>query len=313
MRFHREAGKNICGEAKVAILSLAFSFAAMILIVAAPGVSAQGFAPPQPPPIGDGSSPAPVIPGDTGGVPAVSTGAADGTPGHNFPVGVGRDRSVVRVFNNGARGQREVTTIRPDQLSNDELSQIEGILGVNLRSGEQTIDVTASNAQIEQINQVLAPYPNAQNSGGRKQITADSPAASYPRTPSLYGLDASHPLPTVWTFSRYLVILGVVSATIFMALAAWSMVLGHPYGAARVVGAAAGLLMLLSAYTIWKIVQMNTFNANSDTPATINTGATTAQVQDAFMARPSVPATPGGATSTGRSGFPVQPLRNAQN
>lgn len=300
------------GVLKTSLLALAIGLFACLSY--SPEAGAQGFAPPQPPPIGDGSTPAPVTPGDGGVVPPTSTGAADPTPGHSFPTGVGRDRTTVRVFNNGSRGNREVQTIRPDQLSNDELSQIEGILGVNLRSGEQTIDVTASDAQIEQINEVMAPYPQAQNNAGRKRINNDSPGASYPRTPSLYGRSSGyHPLPTVWTFSRYLVILGVVSATVFMALAAWSMILGHPYGAARVVGAAAGLLMLLSAYTIWKVVQMNTFNANSDDPAQVRTGATTAQVQDAFMARPSTPGVPGGATSAGRSGFPVQPLRNAQN
>ncbi len=299
------------GVLKTSLLALVIGL--ITCIGQCPDANAQGFAPPQPPPIGDGSSPAPVTPGDGGVVPPTPTGAADSSPGHSFPTGVGRDRTTVRIFNNGSRGNREVQTIRPDQLSNDELSQIEGILGVNLRSGEQIIDVTASDAQIAQINEVMAPYPQAQNNGGRKRINNDSPGASYPRTPSLYGLNSTHPLPTVWTFSRYLVILGVVSATIFMALAAWSMILGHPYGAARVVGAAAGLLMLLSAYTIWKVVQMNTFNANSDTPAQVRTGATTAQVQDAFMARPTTPGIPGGGASTGRSGFPVQPLRNAQN
>jgi len=290
---------------------LMFAGGLILATLAQPAV-AQPFIPPEPPPIGDGSVPAPVTPGDAGGAPPAPSNTADPTPGHNFPVGVGRDRTVIRVMHNDGRGQREVMTIRPDQLSNDELAQVEGILGVNARSGEQTITANASDAQIEQINEALAHYPQFQNSGGRKQIVDDSPGATYPQTPSRYGLTPDHPLPTVWTFSRYLVLAGVVSATVFMSIAAYGMVLGHPYGGSRVIGAAAGLMLLLSAYTIWKIVQMNTFNANSDTPAQINTGAFDAQVQDAFMNRPQVPL-PGASGTAGRSGVPVQPLGNANN
>src|SRR5690606_25257569 len=99
--------------------------------------------------------------------------------------------------------------------------------------------------------------------------------------------------------------------TIFMALASWSMIMGHPYGASRVIGAAAGLMLLLSAYTIWKIVQMNTYNANSDDPAQNKQKAGGGDVQDAFMFRPGGGG--GGQTAVGRSGLPVQPLGNANN
>ena len=75
--------------------------------------------------------------------------------------------------------------------------------------------------------------------------------------------DFNGPLPTVRTFSRYLVILGVVFSTVFVTMAAWSMVFGNQYGAARVLGAVGGLLMLLAGYTIYKIVQLNTMHANS--------------------------------------------------
>lgn len=304
---------KLIAEAKITMSAIYLMIACSIIVgVLAQPALAQPFIPPEPPPIGDGSTPLPVTPGDAGGPPPAPSNAADPTPGHNFPVGVGRDRTVVRVFHNDGRGQREVMTIRPDQLSNDELAQVEGILGVNMRSGEQTINANASDAQIEQLNEALAPYPQFQNNGGRKQIVADAPGAGYPQTPSRYGLTPDHPLPTVWTFSRWLVLAGVMSATVFMSLAAYSMVLGNPYGGARVVGVAAGLMLLLSAYTIWKIVQMNTFNANSDTPAQIQTGAFDAQVQDAFMARPSTPP-PGTSSTGGRSGVPVQPLGNANN
>lgn len=290
--------------------ALALVVAFIFAIGFSASANAQVFNPPTPPPIGDGSSPMPVNPGDAGGNGPVPSGSADPTPGHSFPTGTGKDRSIVRVYHQGSRGEREVTTIRPDTLSNDAISQIEGILGVNMRSGEQQIEATASDAQMEQVNEALAPYPQATNSGGRKVINSDSPGNGYPKPDrnSLYGYTPDHPLPTVWTFSRYLVILGVVSATIFMSMAAYSMVMGNPYGGSRVFGAAAGMMMLLSAYTIWKIVQMNTYNANSDTPAQNNSRPSTAQVQDAFMQRADTPDAPGASGSAGRSGVPVEPL-----
>lgn len=73
------------------------------------------------------------------------------------------------------------------------------------------------------------------------------------------------PLPTVRTFSRYLVILGVVVATVFVAMASIGVVMGQRGGVDRVIGAVGGLLLLLASYTIWKIVQMNTFDFNSTT------------------------------------------------
>jgi hypothetical protein len=97
------------------------------------------------------------------------------------------------------------------------------------------------------------PKGDAQGSGDR--------LFDHQKQPNRY--DFQGPLPTVRTFSRYLVILGVVVATVFVSLAAWSMVFGNPYGGSRVIGAVGGLLLLLAGYTIWKIVQMNTFHANS--------------------------------------------------
>lgn len=257
-------------------------------------VNAQGFAPPAPPPVGHGSTPAPVTPGDSGSAPPIHTGQHDPTPGHNFPTGIGRDRTRVQIFRNG----KLVQTLRPDQLSSQQLSQMQGVLGTSLTTGEAVIDANVNEAQLAQIDNIMQP-----------QAVGESPAPGLPRESARYVWSSHHPLQTVPRFARYLVILGVVSATIFMSLAAWSMVLGHPYGASRVVGAAAGLILLLSGYTIWKIVQMNTTDSNSDNPAQINTGATTAQVQNAFNRTPP----PNGQAANGRSGFPVQPFRNAQN
>lgn len=274
------------------------------------------FTAPQPPPIGSGNNAPPVNPGDTGGIPAVPSGQADMTPGTNFPVGTGADRTVYRLYkqDTNGRGQRMVQTIRPDTLTPEQQGAIMGILGGAAGNGAQSVDVTVSDAQLEQINEAMAAYPQTTNNGGRKQITTDAPAAGrpLPGRESIYGFPGV--IPTVATFGRYLVILGVVAATIFMALAAYSMVNGGQYGAARVLGAASGLFMLLAAYTIWKIVQMNTFNANSDRAAEIKAKADAAPVGNAFMQYPQLPATPAiNQTSTGRSGVPVQPLFNSGN
>ncbi len=275
----------------------------------------------QPPPVGDGNNPPQEIPGDVAAPPPVPSGTADPGPSAkmpNFPTGAGHDRSVVRIYHTNNRGEREVQTLRGDTLSQDEISQIEGILGINMESGEQTIVATATDAQLEQINDVLSPYPQYAMNNGKKKINNDAPGRGYPKPNrnSLYGFDNTHPLPTVWTFCRYLVILGVVCACIFMALASYAMVMGHPYGGSRAFGAAAGLMMLLCGYTIWKIVQMNTFGANSDNPGnTPNVQRPTqAQVQDAFMARPNTPVNPGaGRANPQRGGIPVVPLGNAIN
>lgn len=268
---------------------------------------------PDPPPPGSGNNPLPVNPGDTGALMAPPTGQADNTAGTSAPVGVGQSDPMVRIFVDNAdkgTGLRMVQTLRPNTLTAEQLGKIQGLLGVNLSSGEPIIDVTTSKDTMEQINQALAPYPDAPaGADGRKQITADNPAQGYPRETPKY--DFKGPLPTVRTFSRYLVILGVVAATIFMALAATSVVLGHPYAGSRVVGAAAGLMLLLMGYTIWKIVQMNTFNFNSDDPAQINQKSDQGNVSDAYLQAPNVPqqpALPGGVT---RPGIPVAPLRGS--
>lgn len=268
---------------------------------------------------GSGATPPPEIPGDnTVGAPP-PTGQADPTTGNVFPNGAGRDRTVVYVMRNsngGAlgqpRGNRMVMTIRPDQLSAQELGQVQGILGVNLLSGEQAIHVNASDAQIEQLQQAMAAWPQYQMNGNRKKINTDTPATGYPKAGEQNSYDFQGPLPTVRTFSRYLVILGVVCATVFMALASYAMVLGHPYGGARVIGTVAGFMLLLMGYTIWKIVQMNTFKAMSNLPAINQNRPQTAQVNDAFMTGSGVPVIPGGGGGRpNRSGVPVQPLGNA--
>lgn len=270
----------------------------------------------QPPAPGDGPTPLPVTPGDRGAPLPPPSNPADMTHGNRFPAGTGHDRTTVYVHRKAqnGRGDRVVQTIRGDQLSEKQKSEISGILGVNFDSGEAAVDRNASDSQLAQIQNVLFPYPQAQNVGGRTKITQDQPAANAginkPGNESLY--EYQGPLPTVRNFARYLVLLGVVSATVWMALAAYSMVMGSQYGGARVISAAAGLMMLLCAYTIWKIVQMNTFKANSANPAISQNRPSEAQVSDAYINPPSLPRTPnGGRQQPQRFGIPLVPLGGA--
>jgi hypothetical protein len=265
---------------------------------------------PTAPPVGSGTTPNPETKGDAGTNPTEITGTADPTNGSDFQVTQGQDRTIARLYmaepNN--RGTRYVLDIRADQLSAANESAIQGILGQNLMPGNvDSVDIQVTTAQLAQIQAILFPYPGTVLNNGRNQIVADTPAAGYPKPgeDSLYAFDGT--LPTVQTFCRYLVILGVVAGTVFMALAAWAMVQGNPYGGARAMGSAAGVFMLLASYTIWKIVQMNTFGANSNNPAISQNRPQTDQVPGAFQARPNVPITPTFTPTVARSGVPVQP------
>ncbi len=262
------------------------------------------------PPVGDGNTPNPEIINDAMAPPADPSGVAQSMPvdGNVFPDGTSNNRTLVFIYRNN-RGLRLDQTIRPDQLSATANSQISSILGINMLSGQPYIQVVASDAQIAQINQILAPYPNAIVNNGRTTIINDSPAAAYPVAGTTNRYIFQGPLPTVATFGRYLVILGVVVATIFMALASYSIVSGSQYGGARVIGSAAGLILLLMAYTIWKVVQMNTFN-----PIASFMSQNIARPNQALVPlssyggtnTPIIPTAPN--TSPARSGVPLAPL-----
>jgi hypothetical protein len=65
------------------------------------------------------------------------------------------------------------------------------------------------------------------------------------------------PLPSVKKFCKILVVLGVVYATIYMIFGAYSVIMGHKDAGQRVVGCAAGLILLLMSYCIYKVVMIN--------------------------------------------------------
>jgi hypothetical protein len=102
-----------------------------------------------------------------------------------------------------------------------------------------------------------------QNSGGPLSNAQGTTDTVNPAQVPGNNYDFQGPLPTVRTFCRYLVILGVVVACVWVAMAGISVVMGNQNGPARVIGAVGGLLLLLAGYTIWKIVQMDTFHANT--------------------------------------------------
>lgn len=287
----------------LAILIVQFSMAVSATL-------AQGV--PDPPPVDDSLPSVTQIAGDQGTPPRVPTGTADPTSGlaANAPIdgirtGVGRDRTVAYIYFEN----RMVRALRPDQLSALDLGRVQGLFpGYNLLGGQQTIYINASEDQLAELDDILAPYPeitNRDSSPGRHFWRTKPNLTSYSN------LTTNAPLVSVHNFCRWIVILGVVVATIFFAFAAFSVVLGHRDGAGRVVGSASGLMALLMAYTLWKIVHMNTHHINStdDFNSTTNFNRPeTAIVNDANITPVNVPVTPQTLPSNGRSGIPVLPL-----
>ncbi len=278
----------------------------------------------QPPPVGSGSNAPPVDAGDLGPALVPPTGTADKTDGSILNSQIGKDRTIVRLYVNG----EEVQTIRPDQLTDAQIASIDGILGINMLDGEQTIKVPCSSNQIYEIQNVLYPYPANTLIGGKQKIVSD-PApqwitnATGARThnPDGGGLEQQNsqlwsafdyigPLPTVRVFCRWLVTAGVVAATIWIASGAISLSLGHPMADMRIMQTILGLMVLLSGFTVYKIVQMNVWNATV-VDASPNKADRTqqAQVNDQYMQVPDVPAVPTAVPqSPGRDGVPVAPL-----
>jgi len=282
------------------------------------------------PPPGDGNNPMVVTPGDTGQPPQVATSQADQTNGTIFSSINGTNRTTVYVYrqgtgtgtgnNNSARGRRMVMTLRPDTLSAQQITDINGILGIDMLGGDTVIQANATNTQLQQINASLAPSADDPNrigqnvaspyfTNGWTQITQDPTAAQFAswQRPNEQELFIYAGMPFIRTMCRYLVILGVVFATVKIALASYAVAMGHPYAGTRVIAAASGLLLLLAAYTIWKIVTLNTMHLNStgftNNPRPQNGAGTTALTKSNL---PVVPAAPTGRPN--RSGVPVIPL-----
>lgn len=214
-----------------------------------------------------------------------------------------------------------VLTIRPSTLTSEQIGDIDGILGINMLSGQRTIEADASKHQLELIQSVLAPSASDTtlglsviNNKGQKEINKDPNAqqwAALRRT----GDDALYiykgPIPAAKTLARMVVIIGLVAATIYVAFAAFSITTGQAHGGNRVIAAAAGLVLLLMGYTIYRIMMINAVLKNGTIDRTVITRhlPLNGLVNDKFRPvadTPKVPTTTG--PSTPRSGLKVQPL-----
>jgi hypothetical protein len=195
------------------------------------------------------------------------------------------------------RGTRVALTFQPDEIPDSKRSQIEGLVQktpgnssfTNFGS-EPYQNVVVDTSTLKQIEKIL--YPPAQPTGSvypypgtpgdnlrntpwttRSYIAANSPAKGYPRpgygNSQLNSLFQSaggqsgteHPREQIREFSHYLVIAGVVTACIQIVIAGAFMAFGHPYAGSKAIVAAGGLMLLLMAFSIWKVDMVNALTA----------------------------------------------------
>jgi hypothetical protein len=182
-------------------------------------------------------------------------------------------------------GNHVVLTFRADTLTAEQRGKVQGILGGNLSPASSFQNITASMSQIERLQNALYPSPSQNavmiNNGPNTNRKAKSlkvfarPAQGYPkpgRTPtqiftqSNFGsataledgkLTWKSQLTTVRGFCRYLVLGGVVFATVLMIMAAYGLIQGNRHAGGRVLSAAGGLILLLMSYSIWKVLVTN--------------------------------------------------------
>ncbi len=304
----------------------------------------------QPPAIGSGSGPAPVTAGDSNWQPAPSgTAQSDPVNGTNFPT-QSRDTQpkVNLLMAVPGRGTLNVLTFSPSSLTSQQLGQVEGVIG-GVSGGGAYQDVTVDEGQLKQMQDILYPYPQTGTSAvpmrdGRERswISTDSPGQGYPKYESSPQFEQEKPTfqdnvtsvrmmaprHAIRVLCRYLVILGAVVACIFMIFAATSVLMGHRNAGQKVISTASGLVVLLMAYSIWKVVMVNTWNARPinpngvvldlDNPGpplesrgysgdTITQKAGGSGTGESPMAN--TPQAPGSSSSSGRSGPPIRPPR----
>lgn len=197
----------------------------------------------RPPPPGSGPIPAPEMPGDLGAQNPLPSGMADPTNGTGLPTRAAMNKPRVD------------TDPQPVHNQNDP-QPTESFADPQPASSQNDPQPAESRNDPQPEENMSDPQPVSK--------TVDTGVGTHPPSP-LFDIgmtgDLPGPLPIVRWFARYLVILGVVVATIYMAFAAYSLVNGNRNGPARVALAAGGLMMLLCAFTIWKIIIINAFNA----------------------------------------------------
>jgi len=301
----------------------AFAQATNQAIYLPPGVSSQG----APPPPGDGMTPALVTPGDSQwqGVPSGRITSSPQT-GTNLGTQNPKRRPRINLMMNGL----VVATIQPDNLTNQQKGAVQGIIGGGGGAPYQNVNVSVG--QLKQIQAILAPYPatgtsavpmptitKRRTSTQRNQIFSDTPSPNALK----HGTNGVVPmLPVVRQFCRYLVILGAVCACLFMAFSAISWQFGDRNAPGRIIGSAAGIMLLFMGYAIWKVVRYNENNARGpevvdlsspppmqqsrSSPGDVNQSKSDDSFASTTNANlPVTPANPGGIQ---RSGLPLQPL-----
>lgn len=276
-----------------------------------------GAAPPEgrPPAPGSGPFPASLIQGDIDR-PNPPTGTADRTNGSRFPVRPETAPTFDRlsIDRGDGRGRRNIDTRRAA-----------GAAGTNRPVNDEDL-VNFQNQDYPYPTGVAAGRPQRRLrsdpfQGGyqnyfvnsRMVVNDNGPLFGRRYSPAPRWLDyeaENFPLPSVKPFCKILVILGVVFATVYMVFAAYSVVLGHKDAGSRVTGAAGGLILLLMAYSIYKVVMINALRI----PWT--GGVDTIESLEAHPRQPlqsaNTPIVPA-APAANRSNMPVRPFFNAQN
>ncbi len=223
---------------------------------------------------GDGVQAAPVIPGDSLTMPvpsnlSVSTDSTFKTTYRRLPSIIYLRTDTYSHSTKEQRGKRLVLTINPNTIHNAmTLDLISSILHLDLNQthSQSAIWLDVNNKQLEQIQRVIAPSANDLSSivhldsDQRKHIFQDSTANIELKSGQWFSR-----LPVVRQFSRYSILFGVVMATVLFSLAAYGLTMGERGSGQRIIGTAAGLLILLMAFTIYKLLVNNMINSNVTT------------------------------------------------
>jgi hypothetical protein len=200
--------------------------------------------------LGQGLHPAPVIYGDSVPPPPVPTGSNNDINSSVFPASPERTALTINLltgtYSHNTKqymGKRVVLTFKTNILNAMQMDLISGILQVDLNSGpanENNLSIDVNEDQLEQIQNVLVPATYSQEN---------------PKQTWLF-----HYLPIVRKWCCWAVGLGVVFATVMLALAAYGIVMSHRGSADKVISTVAGLAVLLMAYTIYSLLVTNLSN-----------------------------------------------------
>lgn len=248
---------------KLAYLSLVWVTASQLTLaqVPAPVVSGQG------------THPAPEISGDTLTPPAVPTvgvfnsaSSIFATQSEQIPLTIYLRTDTYSQNTHQFMGKRTVLTLRPNTLNAMQLDLVKGILQLDLSSAQTksqpALWLDVSENQLEQLQTVI--YPTSTNAVSNNQ--------------SLVSAQLFHYLPVVKRFARYAVLLGVVFATVLLAFATSSLVMGQRGSSEKIIGTGVGLIVLLLAFSIYNLLISNAANQSSST-TTLTSSTNTTPIQ----------------------------------